>query len=396
MKQILVPIVLAGLLMAGAGSIGAEGEPPRFAEVTLRLLTMGEKQSVKEVGVFSSSLPLGRAGTLYRALSVVNETKGTRLALALAISVTPSLDDEGVLHCVVLSEATPQGAEVFKRAKDMRFNHPGEQVMELFADSSTGTRLALAISAKTAEESARDARRTFPPITFVVRVEQWNGAQRVELENLQLQSLDGSAVSHDYQRKVPRWVDAAEPTSGPEKDTLSLEGLPVLDLNSPTPTVQAGQGFSIPLSPKEQDKQHREIEKQEAKTRTDQGPGSISDPSKADGDKPRKISWDTEFYHLSMEPLALRGNELALRLTMRGQILDPVTKLPVPPVEVSVEKSLMPGQPTPFYLTREVSGGSQGYVVWVIPQWPVVPPPEATPQPPATTEAPRVTGKEIP
>lgn len=383
--------------MAGTmATSGDQGQGARFAEVTLRLLTMGEKQPVKEVGVFSSSLPLGKAGTLNRALSVVNETKRTSLALALSISVTPSLDDEGVLHCVVLSEATPKGAEVFQRAKDMRFGHPGEQVMELFADSRTGTRLALAVSAKAAEESARDARRTFPPITFVVRVEQWNGAQRAELENLQLQSLDGSAVSHDYQRKVPRWVEATEPASAPDKDTLSLEGLPVLDLNSSMPTVQAGQGFSIPLSPKEQDKQRKATEKEEAKTRADPGAGSLSEPSKAEGDKPRKIFWDTEFYHLSMEPLALRGNELALRLTMRGQILDPVTKQPVPPVEVSVEKSLMPGQPTPFYLTREASGGSQGYVVWVIPQWPVVPPPEDAPQPPATTEAPRASGKEIP
>jgi hypothetical protein len=229
-----------------------------------------------------------------------------------------------------------------------------------------------------------------------VRVEQWNGAQRAELESLQLQSLEGATVSHDYQRKVPRWVEDTESTPGPDKDTLSLDGLPVLDLNNPTPTIQAGQGFSIPLSPKEQDKQRRATEKEEARTRTDPGAGSTSEPSKSDGDKPRKISWDMEFYHLSMQPLALRGNELALRLSMRGQILDPVTKQPIPPVEVSVEKSLMPGQPTPFYLTREVSGGSQGYVVWVIPQWPVVPPPEAAPQPPPTTEPPRTTGKETP
>ncbi len=169
-----------------------------------------------------------------------------------------------------------------------------------------------------------------------------------------------------------------------------------MDLNNPTPTIQAGQGFSIPLSPKEQDKQRKASEKEEAKARTDPEAGSLSAPSKAGGDRPRKISWDTEFYHLSMEPLALRGNELALRLTMRGQILDPVTKQPVPPVEVSVEKSLMPGQATPFYLTRESSGGSQGYVVWVIPQWPVIPAPEATPQPPVTTDAHGATGKEIP
>jgi hypothetical protein len=396
MRRILGAVLLAGILGVVAVPSRAEGEAPRFADVTLRLLTMGEKQSVKEVGIFSSSLPLGKAGTLFRSLSVVNETKGTRLALDLAISVTPSLDDGGVLHCVVLSEATPKGSEGFQRAKDMRFGHPGEQVMELFADSNTGTRLALAISAKATEEGTRDAQRTFPPITFVVRVEQWNGAQRAELENLQLQSLEGSTVSHDYQRKVPRWVEDAEPASAPDEGALSLNGLPLLDLNSPTPTIQAGQGFSIPLSPKEQDKQRRATERGEAKVLTDPGAASAEGATNPGGEKPRKISWDMEFYHLSIEPLALRGNQLALRLTMRGQILDPVTKQPVPPVEVSMEKSLMPGQPTPFYLTREVSGGSQGYVVWVVPRWPVVPPPDVTPQPPETTGTPRATGKESP
>jgi hypothetical protein len=396
MRRLLGAVLLAGIFAGIAFRSRAEGEAPRFAEVTLRLLTMGDKQSVREVGVFSSSLPLGKAGILHRSLSVVNETKGTRLALDLAISVTPSLDDGGFLHCVVLSEATPKGAEVFQRAKDVRFSHSGEQVMELFADSSTGTRLALAISAKAAEETPRDAQRTFPPITFVVRVEQWNGAQRAELENLQLQSLEGATVSHDYQRKVPRWVEDTDPASAPDKDTLSLDGLPLLDLNNPAPTVQAGQSFSIRLSPKEQDKQRRATEREEAKVRADPGVASASEPLEVGGDKPRKIFWDMEFYHLSMEPLALRGNELALRLSMRGQILDPVTKQPVPPVEVSMEKSLLPGQPTPFYLTREVSGGSQGYVVWVIPRWPVVPPPEAAPQPPASTGSPRATGKESP
>ena len=169
MRRILGPVLLAGFLAGAMGSSGAESDGPRFAEVTLRLLTMGEKQPLKEVGAFSSSLPLGKSGSLHRTLSVANETKGTSLALTLGISVTPSLDDGGVLHCVVLSEATPKGSEVFRRAKDMTFSHPGEQVMELFADSSTGTRLALAVSATATEERARDAPRPSP------RLPSWCG-----------------------------------------------------------------------------------------------------------------------------------------------------------------------------------------------------------------------------
>lgn len=372
MKRILVPIVLAAVFMAGTGSAGAEGEGPRFAEVTLRLITMGEKQPLKEVGVFSSSLPMGKAGGLHRVLSIANETKGTGLTLALGISVTPSLDDQGVLHCVVLSEATPEGSSAFQRAKDMTFLHAGEQVMELFADSRTGTRLALAVSATAVEQRPRSAPESFPPITFLVRVEQWSGAQRAEIESLQLQSLGGASVSHDYQRKVPRWVEDATPAAG--QDVLSLDDLPVLDMSSATPTVKAGQGFSIPLSPKEQESQRKKAGREEAKALTDQGVSNMTGPSEKPKEKPRKITWDQEFYHLSVEPVAMRENELAVRLVLSGQILDPVTKQPAPPLDLKVEKNLKPGQPTPFYLTRDVSGGAQGFVVWVIPQWSIVPP----------------------
>jgi len=394
MKRILVPVFLAALLLGQAIPARAQGEGPRFAEVTLRLLTMGEKQPLKEVGVFSSSLPLGKAGGLHRSLSIANETKGTDLTLALGISVTPSLDERGVLHCVILSEATPTGSTAFQRAKDMSFIHPGEQVMELFADSRTGTRLALAVSAAAVNERPRGAPGSFPPITFLVRVEQWNGAQRVELESLQLQSLEGAPVSHDYQRKVPRWVEEAAPAVG--QDMLSLDDLPVLDMSSPTPTVKAGQGFSILLTPEEQERQRKKAGLEETKALTDLGAGTTAEPSKAPQKRPRRIVWDQEFYHLSVEPVALHADELTVRLALRGQILDPSTKQSALPLEITVEKALKPGQPAPFYLTRELSGAAQGYVVWVIPQWSLVPPPDGLspipsapePQPPNASETP--------
>lgn len=384
MRRIPLPVFLAALLLGQAIPARAQGEGPRFAEVTLRLITMGEKQPLKEAGVFTSSLPLGKAGGLHRTLSIANETKGTNLTLALGISVTPSLDERGVLHCVILSEATPAGSSAFQRAKDMSFTHPGEQVMELFADSRTGTRLALAVSAAAVDERPRGKPGSFPPITFLVRVEQWNGAQRLELESLQLQSLEGASVSHDYQRKVPRWVEDAALEAG--KDMLSLDDLPVLDMTGSTPTVKAGQGFSILLSPEEQERQRKTAGREESKPLSDLGGETSGGSSPKPQEKPRKIVWDQEFYHLSVDPLAMHEAELAVRVALRGQILDPATKQPVVPLEVAVEKILKPGQPTPFYLTRELSGAAQGYVVWVIPQWSMVPSPDGLSQSPPVPE----------
>lgn len=347
-------------------------EAPRFAEVTLRILSMGERQPLKEIGVFSSSLPLGRAGGLRRMLTISNETKNTSTTLLLGLSVTPSLDDQGVLHCVVVSEAAPKDADPVRRAKDMAFGHPGEQVMELLADSSTGSRVTLAVSAALAVPKASESKAAFPPVTFLVRVEQWNGAQRVEIENIQLQSLDGARVTHDYERKVPRWVDADAPEAG-DRDALSLDNLPVLDTTSGNPTIKAGEGFSIQLTPKEQEKQRKAAAKETARQG---GDSNLLPEASKNSEPPKKIVWDREFYKLTIEPMAFHGDELFVKMTMQGQIMDPSTKTLAPPQDFTTEKSLGTGQPTPFYLTRDGAGGATGYVAWVLPRWSAVVPPE--------------------
>jgi hypothetical protein len=205
-----------------------------------------------------------------------------------------------------------------------------------------------------------------PPIRFLVRVEQWCGAQRVELENLQLQSLDGKSVSHDYSRRIPRWE--IDQSSGESKQPL--DELPVLDLNGKeAPVIKAGQGFTIPLAPEKPSK-HPSKEKDGQAT--------------ADTDKkeepPKKIVWDTESYHLTLEPLSLLGDKLTLSVKVEGQILDPMTHKLLPTVALKAEKVLLSGQPAPFYLTREALGGPQGYAVWVVPTWfPQVKPQETPP-----------------
>lgn len=363
-------LVLGALLGLASAGRAQDTAPPRFADVTLRLITTGDRQPLKEVGSFTSTLPLGKAGGLHRTLTVTNETRQASTSLELQLTVTPTLDDGGLLHCVVLSDVTPPGAQAVSRAKDMIFTHPGQQLMELFADPATGTHVSVAVAASLAAHLSRPA-SPLPPILFFVKVEQMCGAQRDELENLQLQSLDGKPVSHDYSRRSPRWVEGAP--SGEEEQPL--DKLPSLDFSKGTPVVKAGEGFSIPLPP---DASGRPEEKKGDKP-------AVGPDGKAAEPPPKKIVWDQEFYHLTLEPLAMDGDRLVLRASVKGQILDPVSKAPLPPVDLKAEKTLLSGQPVPFYLTRDVAGGTQGYVVWVIPRWagPAPPPPAGAPGSPA-------------
>lgn len=343
-----------------------EPPPVRFADVNIRLFTAGTRQPTEEIGAFTSSLPLGKTGRLHRLVTITNETRNAALALEVHLSVTPTLDEAGVLHCVVLSESSPKAGDVRTRARDLAFQHPGEQIMEIYADPVLQTRVMLAVDTRLAPLSVPAPASTFPLLIFTVKVEQWSGAERQEIEQLQLQSLDGKEVSHEYRRKVPRWVSADSPDG-----TATSESLKTLDFSQGTPTVRAGEGFAIPAEPKGKEKKGEE------------GEGATAQPPQPP--PALKLAWIQEFCNLTLEPVAFEGNYLRLKVSVSGQFLDRVTKQLLPPFQLSVEKTLLAEQPVPFYLTREAVDGPQGYVVWVVPSWTR---PAPRPAPPAEGVAP--------
>jgi hypothetical protein len=352
MRKWLTACAAMFLFLSAPQAIWPKTEAPlQFVHVKLRLLTMGNKQGIKEAGSFGASLPVGQKGELHRLLTVDNESRHATLKLALRVSVTPTEDDEGVLHCVVLTDAAPVGKTVTSRARDFSFHHPGEQIMGLYADRATGTRVVLAISAALETKPVANVPAAMPPILFLVRVERWNGAQRVELEQVQLQSLDGESVGHDYSKRIPRWVDADSADEGDDP----LDKLKVLDFSQKdAPVVQAGQGFTIELNP--EGEKHKKKETESGKKDKDKPP-------------PKKLHWDQESYHLTINPMALNDDRLSLEVRVTGIILNPETRRPFPPIDLEAEKDVLDEQPVPFYLTRETPKGPVGFAVWVIPKW---------------------------
>jgi hypothetical protein len=332
---------------------GAQSPEPVFVQVNLKLLTTGEGQPVSEVGSFGASLPLGRPGHLERSIDIENATRGRKSNISLRVAATPSRDEAGLLHCFVLSEATPTGGSVDSRAKDFAFSHPGEQIMEVYADQPTGVRVVLSVSAFIV--AAPKGPAEWPPILFGLRVEQWAGANRSEIESLQLQSLDGKEVSHDYSRKVPRWVEGRQ-------GDIVLDDLPVLDTTKGSPTVQAGQGFTINIQP----------EKDNGKKKHQKKDDRLPSPPKNQQAPPppaRSIVWDIEYYKLDITPLQVSKGGLRLRIHMEGRMLDPVTGKLGEVMDVTTEKEALAGEAVPIYLTRERDGGAQGYVAWIVPLW---------------------------
>lgn len=352
--------LLLGLLLWANPRAGAENAPPpqpAFAAVSLKILAAGERLPPREAGAFAAHLPLGKTGILHRHLTVENETRRAKLDLDLHLTVKPLVGEDGHLRCLLLTEASPPGGTPVSRARELLFTHPGAQVMEAYADLATAVRVLVSLEA-TLDRAPSPEPPPLPPLLFFVRVEKWLGAHRVELEALQLQSLDGLPVSHDYERRVPRWVEGEAGEEG--KDWT--EDLPVVEPGKDPPALKAGQSFAIAVEPP---KPHKKT--------APAASGSEPPPKEP---PPRKVAWETERYRLEITPLGLEGGRLRLRVAVRGRPLS-ADKVPLPEVALEEEKSLRRMEPVPFYLTQEGPAGPTGYVVWVVPRWESPEAPEA-------------------
>jgi hypothetical protein len=340
--------ILALLWTVGPAAAGPD--PVRFADVHFRILTTGSRQIQQEVGAFHASLPLGSPGRLTRAVTITNETRGASRKVTLDLTVTPLLGEEGNLHCTVLSDALPEGGSTVSRARDLRFLHPGEQLMELFADPATGTHLILAILATLPEDPSAEGGFRWPRLLFTVKAERWDGADRTILETVQLASEDGLPVNHRYERRVPRWVEPEE-TSPPD----FLDSLPVLDPDAGQATIDPHKGFSILIT------------KPNTATGTDKDSPA---PKGGDDKKPkRSLVWVQEWMALTVTPVEMKGGALTLRLDVAGEILDYRLNAPTALGQREETRTARPSEPAPLYLTREDAGGPRGYVLWVVPEW---------------------------
>ena len=313
--------------------------------------------------MFSASLPLGKPGFLQREVTITNETKGTSCKLELDLTVTSTVAEDSYLHCIVLSDATPAGGEKASRAREIILKNPGEQLMELFADRETGSRLLLAVRATLSEpQPAPPKKERWPRIMFSLKVEQWAGAKRVKIDNLQLASEEGSSVVHDYKKEVPKWVESA--TGSEEQDPLS--GFPILDPKSDDGKTPAGQSFTL-LLPEDA----RSGKKLGGKKENGGGIWTLTDSiSQADaGGGEKKLEWVEESMKLTIAPVSLEKGLLTVHVSGTAETVDGMSGKPLSIPYREQMKGLRKGEPMTFYLTVEGDGGGRGYAVWIVPEW---------------------------
>ena len=353
------PAALAACLLLLASPSRAQ-DGVRFADVQFRILTSGARQTPQEAGSFQASLPLGTAGRLQREVTITNTTRAASRKVLISLSLTPLQAEDGALHCMALSDALPEAGTMVSRVKDLVFAHPGEQLMELFADPVTGTHLVLAVQVTLPEAEATTEVPNWPRLRFTVKVERWEGADRTILDQIQLVSEDGLAVNHRYDRRVPRWVESAK--AGAED---FIAKLPVIDPKAGKTTINADAGFSImlPTAPKKPPSPPGEP----AQASPAEPPGAP--PATATKGSGRSMIWVQEWMELTITPIEMKQGVLSFTIAASGDILDPDRNEPVALGRREAAKTARPAEPAPLYLTREEANGPRGYVLWVVPEW---------------------------
>ncbi len=353
MDRVRVCLIFAVLAFVPAIRAVEKDAPPKSVKVGLQLLATGDSQVMHEIGAFQAVLPVNRAGSLTRLVEFSNAQAHQRSEVILKVTVTASIDHDKRLHCVVQSDAAPKGGAVDSRVKDFIFDHPGAQVMQLFMDPLTGTHLILSITAAISRTGKEDTQ--WPDLVFDVKTEQWEGVDHQEIENLQLQSLNGVPVSHDYCKQFPKW--AKESAAG----QTDVNSIPVLDPKEKKPTVQAGQSFSIML-----DSGNKKAKGKNSSSK-DEGNAAARKGTKK---KPQRIlTWEKVYYHINIIPLAMEHRRIRMKVDMEGVIRDPKTHKLLAPFKQDQIREAMWGQAVPFYLTRETPNGPEGYVFWITPRW---------------------------
>lgn len=325
---------------------------PLFAEewfdIEIRVMTTGENQPQREIGIFGAELPLSGKGYLEKSLTVRNLTRNRSNDVEFKISMKPERGTRGELHLIFTSDATPRIGKPESRFRDLLFDKPSGQIVEIFADPETGTRLLVALMLTTKEikeELTADLR-----VVLKSRVERVSPSGREEIDSFDLQSVGRAPAGRTLTHSVPVWVP------GEQAGDIKLEGLKDLDTATSTVTVKAGEGFTY--TPEVSKKETRKKEREEKKRKKDNRIPTIYQPDKEKEEDPGETekappapeqaasektapssdagqkrvepsgsyNWEKENFTFEVSCEAEQGGTVRATVKMNGSIYDPETK----------------------------------------------------------------------
>jgi hypothetical protein len=309
---------------------------PLFAEewfdIEIRIMTTGENQPQREIGIFGAELPLTGKGYLERSVVINNASRNKSNEIDFKISMKPERGEQGELHLIFTSRATPKTGKEENRFRDLVYDRPSGQIVEIFADPETGTHLLIALTLKTKEikkELTADLR-----VLFKSRIEKLTPAGKELVDSFDLHSVGDAPVGRSLTHSVPVWVP------GEAAGEVKIEGLKDLDTATSKVTVDPGEGFTYtPKVSKSEaaakEKKKKKIdsriptmyqqEKDESGEKAPEPAEKKEEPQKA-VESPGSYDWEKEQFGFEIRSEAEVGGSITATIKLTGSLYNQQTK----------------------------------------------------------------------
>ncbi len=333
-------------------------------ELEVKIITTGNNQLQKEIGSFGAEIPNRGKGTLKRAVVITNKTKNKFNEIEFETTLEPQRDDKGFLHLVVTSKAKPKIGNEDNRFRDLKYDNPTNQIVEIFSDQETGTHILLAISVKPKEETFENIRDL--KVNFRCRVEKSFKNTIEQVDSYDLQCVGDDAVERKLTKSVPVWVKG-------EYGEMAVTGFKEIDSSKTPVQIKAGEGFSY-TPPKKDSKSTKKAKKdsripiiyQEGDSSKEEKnkPGEKLDVAKKD--EPESIDWENEEFHYSIKVVEAKKGQIRIVISLNGNLYDPDTKTLKTLQPKEEEKLLSSGEIMTVNIFNEEN---DGYTLTIQPQF---------------------------
>jgi hypothetical protein len=335
-------------------------------ELEVKIITTGNNQQQKEIGSFGAEIPNKGKGTLKRVVTITNKTKNKSNEIEFETSLEPQRDDRGFLHLVVTSKAKPKIGNEDNRFRDLRYDNPTNQIVEIFSDQETGTHLLLAISVKPKEETLENIKDL--KVNFRCRVEKSFKNTSEQVDFYDLQSIGDSAVERKLTKSVPVWVKG-------EYGEVAVSGFTEIDSSKTPVQIKAGEGFSYTPPKKDAKLLKKKVKKdsripiiyqagESSKQEVHQKDEKVDEIKKKE--ESQSIDWEKEEFNYSIKVIEAKKGQIKIVISLSGNLYDPDTK---------TLKTLQPKEEEKLLSTGEIATATifneekDGYTLTIQPQF---------------------------
>ncbi len=341
-------------------------------EIEVKVITTGDNQPQREIGTFGAEVPEGGKGHLKRSVLIKNQTRNKTNEIDFEINFQPQKTASGVFHLLLTSEATPKVGKSENKFRDLLFEGRSNQIVEIFSDPETGTRLLISVAIRE-KEIQKEAIESLKAI-FKCKVEKIKGKTKEVIDSYDLQAVGENPVKRTLTQKVPVLVEG-------DSGEVATSGFKQIDSGNIPVHIKAGEGFSYTPPIDKKNKKPKEKQPSVRKKRDTRIPSKYQEdienevrPSESKEEevkteteqasslKSSSFNWEKEEFSYEISILEAYKGTIKTVVKMEGTLFDPELKQMKTLEKKEETKTFSNGEIATFFLQ---STEEEGFVLTV-------------------------------